>query len=266
MTIVCAVSDTQILNENLLASSFLIENPDHQLVALRNSSSAATAYNQAIREAENNLIIFAHQDLFFPPSWLSELENALNQIEAVDPNWGVLGVWGVAKTGQTWGHVYSTGWGVIGKPFPRPMEVQTLDEIVLILRKASELWFDERLPHFHLYGTSICLSASELGLKCYAIPAFCIHNTEQILTLPAEFYTCYRYIKRVWKEQLPIHTSCIKICRFDTELWIRRLEGAFPRRQKRVLRHTSPHQVLAQLQAEGSATRSPTRGRSLKEI
>jgi len=55
--------------------------------------------------------------------------------------------------------------------------VQTLDEIVLIFRRDSGLSFDETLPHFHFYGTDICMRAAEQGRQCYAISAFCVHNT-----------------------------------------------------------------------------------------
>ena len=62
--------------------------------------------------------------------------------------------------------------------------------------------FDDQMPYFHLYGTDICLTAEEKGLNCYTIPAFCYHNTEQILTLPREFYICYKYMKRKWAKKI----------------------------------------------------------------
>ena len=70
------------------------------------------------------------------------------------------------------------------------MAVQTLDEIVLILKKSSGLRFDDSLPHFHFYGTDICLRAAQRGMRSYAISAFCVHNTHQTLVLPEEFYEC----------------------------------------------------------------------------
>lgn len=255
ITIVSAVNDTEMLKANLLASPFLLQNPDYQVLTQMEFSSAARAYNEGIDRADNDLIVFAHQDVFFPAAWLAQLGNALQYLEAVDANWGVLGCWGVTRTGETWGHIYSTGWGILGKPFESPVEVQTLDEIVLILRKSSGLRFDETLPHFHLYGTSICMHAARRRLKCYAIPAFCIHNTEQILTLPREFYNCYRNIKQVWRGQLPIYTSCIKISRFDTELWMRRLREfrlqALSGGPHHARRQESPQQIFARLEAEG---------------
>jgi hypothetical protein len=138
--------------------------------------------------------------------------------------------------GRGWGHVYSSGRGVIGEPFDAPVSIQTLDEIVLILRKSSGVRFDEQLPNFHLYGADICLSAAKRGMKSYAISAFCVHNTQMNLVLPNEFYECYKHVKREWKEYLPIQTTCIRISKFNVPLYKRRLQEAYLRciRRKKV--------------------------------
>jgi hypothetical protein len=153
----------------------------------------------------------------------------LDDLAAADPNWGVLGSYGKTQDGRGWGHVYSSGREVIGEPLRRPVVVQTLDEIVLILRKSSGLRFDDSLPHFHFYGTDICLSAAKKGMKSYAISAFCVHNTHQTLVLPKEFYECCRHIKRVWKDCLPIQTTCIRITKFNFPLYNRQLRELYLR-------------------------------------
>jgi hypothetical protein len=194
----------------------------------RDFSSAPKAYNAAIDQALNEVIIFAHQDVFFPKTWLADLERALRYLETEDPNWGVLGCFGSAKSriGGV-GRVYTTGKRMHGNEIIRPEPVETLDEIVLMVRKSSGLKFDPFLPHFHLYGVDICMSAKEKGMACYAIPAFCIHNTTQIIDLPKEFYSCYRYVKKKWSKYLPIYTSCIKISRFNKELYVRQMKKMY---------------------------------------
>ncbi len=121
---------------------------------------------------------------------------------------------------------YSAGLGVLGKPFAQPIAIDTLDEYVLIMRKSSGLRFDPKLPHFHFYGTDICLSARKKKKSCYAISAFCIHNTSYGL-LPPEFFECYWRVKRKWKEFLPIQTSCIRVTRWNEELIVRRLKHVY---------------------------------------
>jgi hypothetical protein len=70
-------------------------------------------------------------------------------------------------------------------------------------------------------------------MKCYSIPAFCIHNTDHYLALPEEFYVCYRHIKRRWREFLPIETSCMTISKFDLPLYRKRLLEFYDTRIKR---------------------------------
>jgi hypothetical protein len=86
-----------------------------------------------------------------------------------------------------------------------------------------------RLPHFHLYGTDICLEARARGLASYAFPGYCVHNTRQLLVLPRDFYRCYRYVKEKWRRYLPIRTPCITISRFDADRRWRRLRAGVGR-------------------------------------
>ena len=103
------------------------------------------------------------------------------------------------------GHVFSSGL-MLGASFDRPAAVQTLDEIVLIIRKSTQLRFDERLPHFHFYGAEICMAAAKAGRTNYAISAFSVHNSQMNLVLPKEFYESYRVFKKI-SESVPPHSN-----------------------------------------------------------
>lgn len=217
-----AVNNRQVFERNFLASPALSVPPEHEILVQQHFASAAKAYNDAIDKCRHDLIVFAHQDIILPESWLSQVTEALDHLDVKDPKWGVLGCYGKSADGKGWGHLYSSGRGVFGGPFKEPVPVQTLDEIVLILRRSSGLRFDERLPHFHLYGSDICLTAAKRGMRSYAISAFCIHNTHQYLVLPKEFYECCRHVKRIWKDALPIQTTCIAISQSGLPIHIRR--------------------------------------------
>jgi hypothetical protein len=230
ITFVVAVrSRGEVLENNLLASPCFRVSNDHQILVQENFRSAAKAYNDAIDKSVNDLIVFCHQDIFLPESWLPDLRHALACLETDDPGWGVLGSYGETRDDNGRGYVYSSGIGIMGKPFEHPAPIQTLDEIVLILRKSSGLRFDESLPHFHLYGTDICLRAAKRGMKSYAISAFCIHNTCQNLVLAPEFYECCRHIKKVWKDSLPIRATCMTITRFNLPLYRKRIQETYQR-------------------------------------
>ncbi|MBK8814686.1 MAG: hypothetical protein IPN42_03895 [Methylococcaceae bacterium] len=225
LTIVAAVNNKDVLQKNLLFSpEILDESTSYQVIIKENYSSASIAYNSAIDESKNDIVIFAHQDIYLPEGWFSSLWESILYLNKTQPNWGVLGCYG-CKEGSTngVGKVYTNGIGQHGDEIDKPESVDTLDEIILIIRKSSGLRFDSSLPHFHLYGTDICLSAIDKGMKNYAIPAFCIHNTNQLLDLPKEFYECFKFIKNKWFSYLPIYTPCITISRFDKDLYLRNL-------------------------------------------
>jgi glycosyltransferase involved in cell wall biosynthesis len=225
--VVATYGADDVLNRNFLSSPGLVEAHGHQIIIQRDYASAAKAYNDAIDHADNDLMVFAHNDMIFPEPWLDQLEQAITFLDGTDPAWGVLGCCGVAHDGSFHVWAYHPTQGLLGKPFDLPVPVQTLDEIILIFRKRSGLRFDENLPYFHLYGTDICMRAAKQGMKNYAIPAYCIHNASYHPVLPKEFYRNYRYIRKTWKADLPIHTSCQLITKQEFPLYRRRMHEIY---------------------------------------
>jgi hypothetical protein len=250
ITFVVAVNKEDILTKNFLASPCLVGPHPHQILLQRNFTSAATAYNDAIDKSVNDLMVFCHQDMFFPGPWISQLHESCQRLETRDPNWGVLGCSGITSERKMYGHVYSSGLGIVGNT-SEAGEVQTLDEIVLMLRKSSGLRFDEALPHFHFYGADICLRAATRGMKSYAISDFCVHNTYQNFNLPSEFYECCEYIRKVWRKSLPIQTTCITISSSNIPVYLRRLRQAYlkhiRRKEYEVTRSKDVTQVFEEL-------------------
>lgn len=252
ITFVIPVNNDKIFERNCMASPCFNDGSPHQLLVQRGFRSAAAAYNDAIARSKNDLMVFAHSDVVFPRSWCTDLERALRCLSRTDPDWGVLGCYGETLDDNERGYVYSPGRGFLGKAFERPAEVQTLDEVVLILRKSSGLKFDEYVPHFHFYGADICMAAARAGKKNYAISALCIHNTQQNYVLPKEFYECYRRLKHKWREYLPIQTTCIRVSRTDFHMYKRRLGEAYLRNIKReevgIVRVEDGRHVLEELE------------------
>jgi hypothetical protein len=147
--------------------------------------------------------------VYLPKGWLNYAERAIKAIDQSDTNWGVVGVWGVKGKGEFAGYLH---WiNVAGKEFDGGIEVETLDEMLLILKKSSGLKFDQNLDGFHMYGADICLEARRHKMKSFAISAFCIHNSNGYTMLPYKFWKAYFYLRRKWKMQLPIKTTCTEI-------------------------------------------------------
>jgi glycosyltransferase involved in cell wall biosynthesis len=181
---------------------------------MRAFASAGAAYNAGMRQAAGEVLVFAHQDVYLPPEWDSQLAAAVSSLFQSDPNWAVLGVWGITRESRRQGYMYCTGLQkVLGQSFSQPVPCNSLDEVVLVLRRSANLTFDEQLPGFHFYGTDICLQAQQRGFNSYIIPAFCIHNTEGMKFLPWAFWQSYLYMRRKWRNHLPLKTPCIHISR-----------------------------------------------------
>jgi Glycosyltransferase like family len=209
-TVICATNNDQVLK------SCLLNSPDirgaSEVILKRGYKSAAAAYNSGLQKAKTDLVVLIHQDVYLPKGWIDSLQAAVESLSISDPEWGVLGVWGGIDAPSVPGYMYWTGVdGTAGEPFDGVHEVRSLDEVVLILRKSSGLWFDERLPGFHMYGTDICLEARRRGRKCYVFSGFCVHNTNVYDLLPMEFWRNCLFVRKKWKSELPINTPCIDI-------------------------------------------------------
>jgi hypothetical protein len=211
-SLIAAVNDEEVLNTSLLASPDIKEMCDVVLQA--NPPSAAIAFNEGIRKAKGDILIFAHQDVFLPAGWLNAVIQATHWLNQAQSKWGVLGVFGIGLHGRGCGYVYSTGLKrYVGSPTSEPAPVQSLDEMVLILRADEGIIFDEALPGFHLYGTDLCLTARIQGCHSYAIQAFCIHNSNGH-SLPPAFWHASAYMRRKWARFLPVRTPCTTLTRW----------------------------------------------------
>ncbi len=211
-SLVVAANDDQVLKNTLLASPAI--DSDCEVIVRRGYSCAGAAYNSGLAEARNDIVVFAHQDVYLPAIWVTNLRQTIEALQAAASRWGVLGCFGTTKENppRLHGHCFSTGLRtILGKPFRTLAPAQTLDELLLVVRRSSGLRFDEQLPGFHLYGADICLQAAACGFENFIIPAFCIHNANGTVRLPREFWRAYFYLRRKWKAVLPVTTCCTTI-------------------------------------------------------
>ncbi|HBH47737.1 MAG TPA: hypothetical protein DDX98_03820 [Bacteroidales bacterium] len=141
----------------------------HSIENIENIHSIPSAYNLLFKKIKSEYIIYLHQDVIIPSNWKIKICDQIKEIEKIDKKWGVIGIMGVKNNGFFAGHIID--------PHTRsrfcslPCEVETLDEVCLVLRRDANLKFDEYLGGFHFYGADICLQARQKRLKCYAIDA-----------------------------------------------------------------------------------------------
>ena len=251
-SVISAVNNEKVLKTCLLDSPGI--ESAAEVILQRGYASAASAYNAAMQKAKTDLLVFVHQDVYLPEGWIEAVQKALETLSQQDPNWGVVGVWGAVDGEKRVGYLCWTGDLGWKEPFEGGKEVASLDEVVLIFRKSAGLVFDERLPGYHLYGADICAEARRRGRKCYAISALCIHNTNTERMLPLQFWKCYWFMRRKWKDSLPIDTPCTRItfwCWPMIRWHLVCLRDLALGRRKRLVRADNPGEIYAGLLARG---------------
>jgi len=210
--VVAVHNDEDVLNSTLFQSQ--VAKGKHRVLCQRNYPSVASAYNAALRDCPDDILVFAHSDVYLPPGWCAAFERSLDWLHRNDPQWGVLGLFGVSRDGSGRGFVYSTGMGrFFGVPFAEPCEVRTLDEFVVIVRRSSGLTFDERIPgaQSQLCATDLCLEAEHRKLRSYVLPCFALHNSNRWNYLPLGFWKCYLYMRNKWHAALPVQAPYTNI-------------------------------------------------------
>ena len=255
-SLITASNDAAVL-KTCLASSPCVGHA-HDFQVMRGFACAGAAYNGGIRQSAGDVLVFAHQDVYLPPEWDCQLAAAISHLSQTDPNWAVLGVFGITRDSRPQGHIYCTGLQkVLGQSFSQPVPCTALDEVVLVLRRSAGVAFDEQLPGFHFYGTDICLEAQQRGLNSYIIPAFCIHNTAGMKFLPWAFWQSYLYMRRKWWRQLPIKTPCIKITKWAFPMAQHPLLSAYMhyvKREQPGRRVSDPERLCSHLASERART------------
>lgn len=206
-SIICAVNKPKVFEENLFMSPGIFH---HELIVKSDYTNICKAYNDAIEVATSDILIFVHQDVYFPRIFFDQLKKSLDKLSTTC--WGVLGPAGRNRLGEMKGHILDRGhmWGTC---VDLPTPVQTLDELCLITKKEifDKISFDEAIPNQHLFGSDICMQALELGFSNWAIDAFCYHNSNSGHELPGAFWEVASYLRDKWKHKIPIYSTCAVI-------------------------------------------------------
>jgi hypothetical protein len=217
--VVAAVNDDAVLGANLMRSP-LFQQPDVRVHLQRGYASASLAYCAALAQCQHDVVVFAHQDVYLPKQWDAQLMRSIHALSATDPDWAVLGVYGVQANGSHVGCVWSSGLdAVFGAPFDMPTAVQSIDEVLIVLRRSSGITFDTGLPGYHLYATDLVQTALSRGLGAYAISAPVVHNSRPVLYLGRDYFSAYAYMRRKWLHRLPIYNNVAQLTRPGWAYW-----------------------------------------------
>jgi len=221
--VVAPVNDDAILERDLLRSPPIVDGLP--LSIMRGYKSAASAYNAALKQVSADLAVFVHQDVYLPSGWVELVQQRIAEVDLIDPNWAVLGLFGATASGNHVGRLWcGAAERELGSKLSAPQPVVSIDEVLIILRLGSGLRFDEGLPGFHLYGTDIAQIALAQQRGVYVIDAPVVHNTKKPGSLRGAYFKAFRYMAGKWRKRLPIPTVVVSLTRWGAKMYIRELK------------------------------------------
>jgi hypothetical protein len=226
--IAAAVNDRSVL-ANCLQRSPDIASGTLQLRTYEGYSTAGTAYERALAETTAPYLVLAHQDVYLPAGFAGLIAEQITEISRIDPNWAAAGVIGIDASGAVQGQTWSSGLGkLVGAKVAQPVPVETLDEVLLVVRRDSGIHFDPELPSFHLYAADFVQTAKAQGLNCYAVDLPIVHHSRPVVELSGGYRKAYIYMQRKWRRRLPlpnlvcvIHRSPLPLLRRDLSMRLR---------------------------------------------
>lgn len=219
LCVIAAVNDDDIL-ENCLALSPDVADGTLPLTVIRGANSMSEAYNQGLAQTDARICLLAHQDVYLASGWAKQAVEALNRLEKSHPDWMVAGPYGVTKSGTHVGRVWDVNMGrELGQSGFEPTPIESLDELLLIVKRDPQFRFDRDLPHFHLYGTDLVQTAWANGRDAVAIELPVVHNNRPYASLGKGYVAGYNYVRRKWRHRLPIFTTICQISYNPFPLW-----------------------------------------------
>ena len=209
LTIACVYNDVEVrrdcLDRSIAATG---DGVDVQYLPIDNTAgqfaSAGAALNHAARQADHDVVVFVHQDVYLHD--LTRLEAAATALD--DPTWGVIGSCGMTASGDLVGRLRDRVI-LIGAPAPDPVEVQTLDEVLFMARRdtllAHPLSEDPRLA-WHAYAVEYALRMRAAGRRAGAVDTAITHNSLTVNL--ARLDDAHLHVGTLFPAELPVRTTC----------------------------------------------------------
>lgn len=161
-----------------------------------------------LTKASGEYLIICHQDILLSYDTIETLMNRIEELNHLDPNWAIAGNAGyrgltkkAIRISDPYGANVSIG--------SFPMQVQSLDENFLLIRKDANLSLSHDLTGFHFYGVDLCIIAAILGRNAYVIDFHLHHKSggncnESFFTAKSQLIAKYQ---KVLKNKA-IRTTC----------------------------------------------------------
>ncbi|HEX8545754.1 MAG TPA: hypothetical protein VF691_02270 [Cytophagaceae bacterium] len=140
-----------------------------------NKYDAYQGLNKSIVTSRGEYIILCHQDIELRFDKRDILEERIKEVEALDPNWGIISNAGGVHLKKTIERISHVDHELNEGPFP--CLVKSVDENFMLIKRSSNLGFSSDLRGFHMYGTDICILANILGYNAWVIDFHLFHKS-----------------------------------------------------------------------------------------
>jgi Glycosyltransferase like family len=210
ITIICVYNKLSVREQCLDRSidALSSESDDVEYIPVENTngsySSAGAALNHGVTLAKNDVVVFAHQDVYLHS--LLALKRAAAQMQF--ERFGVLGSIGIGADGRFYGRMRDRVF-LTGQKVERLTEVDSLDE-VLFMAPTGQL-LNEPLTEaidlaWHAYAVEYGLRLRRKGLR---VGVADIPLTHHSLSLNTErLNVAHQVVARRYPEFLPLNTTC----------------------------------------------------------
>ena len=181
-------------------------------------NSTATTYdayqglNIFLQQAKGKYIILCHQDIILHDNDKNDLQKMIAEVDLKDKNWAVLANAGGVNLKWIATHITQKNGRIIVET-DLPLQVKTVDENFIVVKKSANLALSNNLKGFHFYGTDLCLIADILGFNSYVIGFNLIHKSNG--KIDQSFYDSKKAIKSKYRAALRkrfVTTTFSRIC------------------------------------------------------
>ena len=180
-----------------------------ELIAVDNCEgkfeTAGAALNHGAAQARNDVVVFAHQDVYLHS--LPELEGAASELLS-DPQIGVMGAVGIDRSGRILGRIRDRVIG-LGEPAPAPRDVESMDEVLFMVtrdRLRREPLADDARLGWHAYAVEYSARMRAAGLRAVVRDIPLTHNS--LSSNLRHLDEAHRCVGDSYPALLPLRTTC----------------------------------------------------------
>jgi len=144
--------------------------------SVTNKYEAYQGLNKFLTVAKGKYVILCHQDILLNHDNRAKLEQCIEEMEKKYPDWALLGNAGGVRIKWIASNIENAD-AEINHEKNLPLEVRSLDENFILVKKEANLGLSHDLKGYHFYGTDLCIMAGVMGYKAYVINFLLTHKS-----------------------------------------------------------------------------------------